>query len=146
MASAYARVTANDDAIEWLTFEMSEYNQTEVGEKYARFTGRWDDKSDKWYTGSASAIFHQISAISGTMEIEKAFTPGDNTILQMSKVRKVNDWAIAITLFNQIISNIKAQVHIFPSQPAARAYSSFPARLRRSRAQSECGSALAPRS
>lgn len=118
-ALTLAKVTADDQAITWLSYEMVGYDSsTPLGENFARLTGRWDGKSDKGYFGPISEIANSVQAMSHTLEVYKAFQPsGDYAMLQQQeKATKVNDWAMAIAPLAAIIPKVKAQLYIFASR------------------------------
>jgi hypothetical protein len=118
-ALALAKVTADDDAITWLTYELAGYDaSTPLGETYSRLTGRWDGTSDKGYFGPISAIVTTVQTMSQTLEVHKAFRPtGDFAMVhQNEKVKKVHEWATAIAPLAAIVPKLKAQLHLFASR------------------------------
>jgi hypothetical protein len=115
-ALTLAKVTLNDEAIDWLSYELAGYDvSTPTGAKYAQLTARWDGRSERGFSESASDIAHRVAAANETLEAYKQFSPANVGPLQ-EKAKKVNAWAKSIVPLQKVISNINVQLHLFASR------------------------------
>jgi hypothetical protein len=118
-ALSLARLAADDDAIEWLSYEMTGYNiRTAVGGRYAILTSRWDGQSDKGYLGPAASIAHTVATMTQTLDVHKQLQPSGEYMMvqQNDKAKKVHEWSSAIEPLARVVSSVKAQLYLFGSR------------------------------
>lgn len=114
-----AKVFPDDEAIEWLSYEVSGYDSsTPVGEEYAILTNRWDGKSEKGFFGSVSSLANTIATMSQLLQVYKQLQPSGQHAIpqQIEKAKQVHKWATAMAPLEKVISNVKVQLHLFAAR------------------------------
>jgi hypothetical protein len=123
-ALTLAKAFPDDEAIEWLSYEIAGYDVgTPVGKNYAILTCRWDGTSDRGFFGSASSLANSVATMSQSLEVHKQLQPSGQHAIpqQFEKAKQVHSWATAMAPLEKVISNIKAQLHLFASRTLVKA-------------------------
>jgi hypothetical protein len=146
-ALGLARDVGDVEAVEWLACEAGGYAlSTDVRKRYAMLTDRWDGTSEEHYPGSAAKIAHAVTAMNHALDANKQFEPGASTaslMLLNQKVKNINTWTTAIQPLEDILSAVRAHLHLFASRILVEAQFSETSRSLFERYQSQVDAQLA---
>ena len=118
-AARLARLIEDDEASEWLGYELGGYRGTETGHKYMTKTGRWTEiKERKGYWSSLGDLAALVKALEGQQSSLSSVSLSGDMLLpaQRQHISAIHETAQQLSRCSAIISSVVAQVYQFATR------------------------------